>query len=73
MPPLPNGGGNGGPFRWPVPQVLKWSQQREAHFNSYYISTTEVVDTFSLSRIVGYINSTKRFNNYSGDNDQTPT
>ena len=56
-----------------VGRCPKWSQQRGAHFNSYYISTTEVVDTFSLSRIVGYINSTKRFNNYSGDTDQTPT
>jgi hypothetical protein len=33
----------------------------------YFLSITEVVEKFSLSRIVGYINSTKRFNNHHGD------
>ena len=49
-----------------IGQCPKWSFQRGAYFNSFYISVTDVVDDFSLPRIVGYINSTKRFNNYSG-------
>jgi hypothetical protein len=47
-----------------IGQRPKWSYQRGGHFNSYYLSITEVVDKFSLSRIVGYIKSTKRFNNH---------
>jgi hypothetical protein len=35
----------------------------------YYKSITEVVDTFSLWRIVGYIKSAERFNNYLEDDD----
>jgi ribonuclease HI len=49
-----------------IGQCPKWSYQRGGHFNSYYLSITEVVDKFSLSRIVGYINSTRRFNNHHG-------
>ena len=49
-----------------IGQCPKWSLQRGAYFNSFYISVTDVVDEFSLPKIVSYINSTKRFNNYNG-------
>ena len=39
---------------------------KSGYFNSFYFSTTEVVEEFSPKRIVGYINSTDRFNTYSG-------
>ena len=38
---------------------------REHYFNSYYISTTDVVDAFSLPKMVGYIKSANLFNTYS--------
>ncbi len=41
-------------------QCPKWSLQRSAYFNSYYMSSSEIVDKFSLSTILRYINSTKR-------------
>jgi hypothetical protein len=54
----------------------KWSyqrggyfNQRGGYFNSFSLSTTDVVDRFSLRRIVSCINSTKRFNNYSGNDE----
>ena len=52
-----------------IGQCPKWSYQRGGYFNSFYISATDVADEFSLPRIVGFINSTKRFNNYSGSNE----
>ena len=52
-----------------IGQCPKWSYQRGGYFDSFYLSATDVADRFSLPRIVGYINSTKRFNNYSGSDD----
>ena len=50
-----------------IGQCPKWSWQRGSYFNSFYLSVSDVVDEYSLPRIVGYINSTKRFNNYRGE------
>jgi hypothetical protein len=52
-----------------IGQCPMWSCQRGGYFNSFYLGTTDVVDRFSLRRIVSYINSTKRFNNYSGSDE----
>ena len=64
MSTLPYGGGDNEPLHRPVPLMVISTRRA---FNSYYLSITEVVDKFSLSRIVGYTNSTKRFDNHRGD------
>ena len=38
----------------------KWSAQRSALFNSFYISITDVVEQFPLSVILNFINATGR-------------
>ena len=57
----------------PIPKVLwkgalrsispKWSFQRGGYFDFFYLSVTDIliVGKFSLPRIVGFIQSTKRF------------
>ena len=43
----------------------KWAAQRSALFNSFYLSATDIVDSFSLSTIIKFINSTKRLDTNS--------
>ena len=45
-----------------IGQCLKWSAQRSAVFNSFYLSISEVVDDYSIFAIMKYINATGRLN-----------
>ena len=44
-----------------IGQCPKWSYQRGGYFDSFYLSVTDIVDKFSLPRIIGFIQATKRF------------
>ena len=44
-----------------IGQCPKWSYQRGGYFESFYLSVTDLVDKFSLKRITGFIQATKRF------------
>ena len=44
-----------------IGQCPKWSYQRGGYFESFYLSVTDLVDKFSLKRINGFIQATKRF------------
>ena len=41
-------------------QCPRWSLQRGAFFNSYYLSSSEIADSFPLSTILNFTNDTKR-------------
>ena len=41
-------------------QCPKWSHQRGTFFNSFYLSSSDIVDSFSLTTILNFINDTKR-------------
>ena len=43
-----------------IGQCSKWSAQRSAVFNSFYLSISEVVDDYSIFAIMKYINATGR-------------
>ena len=45
-----------------IGQCPKWSAQRSAVFDSFYLSISEVVDDFSIFVIMKYINATGRLN-----------
>ena len=45
-----------------IGQCPKWSAQRSAVFNSFYLSISEVVDDYSIFAIMKYINATGRLN-----------
>ena len=45
-----------------IGQCPKWSAQRSAVFDSFYLSISEVVDYFSIFVIMKYINATGRLN-----------
>ena len=40
-----------------IGQCPKWSAQRIAFFDSFYLSVSEVIDDFSIFAILKYINS----------------
>ncbi|HIF39375.1 MAG TPA: hypothetical protein EYQ69_09405 [Gemmatimonadetes bacterium] len=41
-------------------QCPKWSAQRSALFDSFYLSASDIVDNFTLTEILHYINDTRR-------------
>ena len=45
-----------------IGQCPKWSAQRSAVFNSFYLSISLVVDDYSIFAITKYINATGRLN-----------
>ena len=45
-----------------IGQCPKWSAQRSAVFDSFYLSISEVVDDYSIFAIMKYINATGRLN-----------
>ena len=45
-----------------IGQCPKWSAQRSAVFDSFYLSISEVVDDFSIFVIMKFINATGRLN-----------
>ena len=45
-----------------IGQCPKWSAQRSAVFDSFYLSISKVVDHFSIFAIMKYINATGRLN-----------